>query len=127
MNDKAIIITICLSIACILLYKLYLYNLKKKNMILIRCRVTDTTYRTGYAKNTYIYYYLYTHNNEEYNTNDTTRFKLPLFNPKINDELNLYINPENPDDRVTPLEIYKAKVYSYLIFLLIIIPILLFL
>ena len=126
MQDKAIIMTICFSIACILIYKLYGYFKKKKGMINIRCRVTDTTYRTGYAKNTYIYYYIYTYNGEEYTTNDTTRFKLPFFNPKINDEFAISIDPNKPNNNITPLEIFKAKLYSYLIILLIIIPILAF-
>lgn len=125
MKDKAIIMTICFSILIILIYKLYLYYKKKKDMINIRCRVTDTTYKTGYAKNTYIYYYIFTYNNEEYTTNDATRVKLPFFDPKIKDEFDIFINPNKPNNNITPLEIYKVKFYSFLITLLIIISILL--
>ena len=94
-KDQAIIFVIFYTIAFIILFKYYRYYQIRKKMIKIKCKVTDKTYRTGYEKNTYIYYYEYTYKNEIYNESDSLRFKI-LFNPNIKDELNIYINPKKP-------------------------------
>ena len=123
-KDQAIVFVICFSAAIILLLKYYKYYQLKKKMILIKCKVTDKTYRTGYDKNTYIFYYDYEYKNEIYKESDSIRFKL-LFNPNIKDELNIYINPKKPEQAITPYSILINNIFLYISLALIFIPFLL--
>lgn len=117
-----IVFVVCFSIACILLYKLYGYYLRKKKMISIKGICTNSTYKTGYSKNSYIYYYSYTIDDKEYETNDTTRFKHLFFNVKIKDEVNMFVNPDDSKDIITPLDMFYNKIKLYLCIALIILP-----
>ena len=123
-QQEAIMFVLFFTIAVIILIKYYNYYKSKKNMILIKCLVTDKTYRTGYEKNTYIYYYEYQYKDETYTDSDSTRFKV-LFNPNIKDELNIYINPKKPEKNITPYIILLNKIYLIISILLIILPFLL--
>lgn len=121
-KETAIIFVICWSITIISFYKWYLIYKKISTMNKHKCICTDTTKRTTYQKNIYIYYYTYSINNEEYSTSDQTSIKLPLFTPKINDELEIYVNEKNPNSVITPLEIYYFKLYKIIIILFFILP-----
>lgn len=123
-KDQAIIFVIFYTIAIIVLFKYYKYYMMKKKMVFIKCIVTDKTYRTGYEKNTYIYYYEYTYKNETYNESDTIRFKF-LFNPNIKDELGIYINRRKPNQAITPYNILLNRIYLITSIILIILPFLL--
>ena len=123
-KDQTIIFVICFTASFILLFKYYKYYQLKRKMILIKCKVTDKTYRTGYDKNTYIFYYDYEYKNEIYKESDAIRFKL-LFNPNIKDQLNIYINPKKPEQAITPFNIRINRIFIYLSITLIIIPFLL--
>ena len=121
-SDQTIIFVICYSIAIILIYKFINFKTKTKNMEQIDATCTDTTLRTTYQKNIRMYYYTYTYKDEEYKTADKTRFKIPGFNPQIKKIFKIYINPKNPEDSVTPLEIYYSKLYLILSIILLILP-----
>ena len=121
-NEQTIIFVICFSIAIILFYKFIKFKNKTKNMELIDATCTDTTLRTTYQKNIRMYYYTYTYKDEEYKTADKTRFQIPGFNPQIKKTFKIYINPKNPNNCITPLEIYYSKIYLILGIILIILP-----
>ena len=121
-SDQTIIFVICYSIAIILIYKFISFKTKTKNMEQIDATCTDTTLKTTYQKNIRMYYYTYTYKNEEYKTVDKTRFVIPGFNPKIKKIFKIYINPKNPEDSVTPLEIYYSKLYLISSIILLILP-----
>lgn len=121
-QEQGIIFVICFSIACILFYKFYLLYRKKKDKTIVKGICTDTVYRTGYNKNTYAYFYSYKVEGEEYNTSDTTRFKLPLFSPKIKKEVTILVDLNNPQKHVTPLEMFLMKIYLWGFIILIILP-----
>lgn len=125
-NDKALVVAIFWGISLILLYKWYFLNKKAKEMVLTTCKVSDTTLRTTYQKNIYIYYYTYIMDNEEYSTSDQIKYKLFFFNPKINDELKILVNSKNYNDVITPLQILINKIKLFVAITLIILPILLF-
>ena len=121
-SDQTIIFVICYSIAIILIYKFINFKTKTKNMEQIDATCTDTTLRTTYQKNIRMYYYTYTYKDEEYKTADKTRFVIPGFNPQIKKIFKIYINPKNPEDSVTPLEIYYSKLYLISSIILLILP-----
>ena len=121
-NEQTLIFVICFSIAIILIYKYVLFRNKIKGKILIDATCTDTTLRTTYHKNIRIYYYKYTYEDEEYSTSDKTRFIILGFNPKIKETFKIYIDSKNPNNHVTPLEIFYSKIYIILGIILIILP-----
>lgn len=121
-SDQTLIFVICYSIAIILIYKLVKFRSKTKTMEQIDATCTDTTLRTTYQKNIRIYYYTYTYKGEEYKTADKARFVIPGFNPQIKKIFKIYINPKNPNDCVTPLEIYYSKLYLISSIILLILP-----
>lgn len=121
-SDQTIIFVICYSIAIILIYKFINFKTKTKNMEQIDATCTDTTLRTTYQKNIRMYYYTYTYKDEEFKIADKTRFKIPGFNPQIKKIFKIYINPKNPEDSVTPLEIYYSKLYLISSIILLILP-----
>ena len=121
-NEQTILFVICFSIAIILLYQLIKFKNKIKNMELIDATCTDTTLKTTYQKNIRIYYYTYIYKNEEYKTADKAKFLIPGFNPKIKKVFKIYINPKNPNNCITPLEIYYSKIYLLFGIILLIIP-----
>ena len=125
-KDQTLFFIISFSISLILLFKYFNYYKAKKKMKLIKCRVTDKTYRTGYEKNTYIYYYEYIHNKEIYSDSDAIRFKI-LFDPNINDELYIYISNNNPNKTITPYKIVLNRIFLYIAILFIILPFILLL
>lgn len=124
-NEQTTIFVICISIAIILFYKFIKFKTKTKDMELIDATCTDTTLKTTYQKNIRMYYYTYTYKSEEYKTADKTRFQILGFNPKIKKIFKIYINPKNPNNCITPLEIYYSKIYLILGIILIILPFLL--
>ena len=124
-NEQTTIFVICFSVAIILLYKFIKFKIKTKDMELIDATCTDTTLKTTYQKNIRMYYYTYTYKGEEYKTADKTRFQILGFNPKIKKIFKIYINPKNPNNCITPLEIYYSKIYLTLGIILIILPFLL--
>ena len=121
-NEQTTIFVICFSVAIILLYKFIKFKIKTKDMKLIDATCTDTTLKTTYQKNIRMYYYTYTYKGEEYKTADKTRFQILGFNPKIKKIFKIYINPKNPNNCITPLEIYYSKIYLILGIILIILP-----
>lgn len=121
-KEQGIIFVICYSIACIFIYKYYLYYRKKKNMKFVKGICTDTVYRTGYSKNTYSYFYSYRINKEEFNTSDKIKFRLPFFNPKIKDKVMLLVDMNNPKNHITPWEIFLAKIYLFSSICLVLLP-----
>lgn len=121
-QDQTIIFVICYSVAVILIYKFIKFKTKTKNMEECVATCTDTTLRTTYQKNIRYYYYKYTYNKEEYSAADKTRFKIPGFNPERKKIFKIYINPKNPEDSVTPLEIYYSKIYIILGIILLVLP-----
>ena len=121
-QDQTIIFVICYSIAVILIYKYIKFKRKIKNMEESVATCTDTTLRTTYQKNIRYYYYKYIYNKEEYSTADKSKFKIPGFNPEIKKIFKIYINPKNPKDSVTPLEIYFSKINIILGIILLILP-----
>lgn len=125
-NDVTILLALFWGIAIILYYKWYKLNERMKEMKLIPCKCTDTTLRTTYQKNIYIYYYSYIVDDEEYSTSDQTRFKLPFFKPKINQEFELYVDKKNSNITITPLQIVNNKIMLFLAVTLTILPILFF-
>ena len=122
MQDKTIVFVICFSIAVILIYHYIKFRRKINNMEIIIAKCSDTTLRTTYQKNIRLYYYTYIYNKEEYTTSDKVRFQIPFFAPKINKEYKMYINPKNPNNCVTPLEIFYSKIYIILGIILLILP-----
>lgn len=124
-NEQTTIFVICFSIAIILFYKFIKFKTKTKDMELIDATCTDTTLKTTYQKNIRMYYYTYTYKSEKYKTADKTRFQILGFNPKIKKIFKIYINPKNPNNCITPLEIYYSKIYLILGIILIILPFLL--
>ena len=124
-NEQTTIFVICFSIAIILFYKFIKFKTKTKDMELIDATCTDTTLKTTYQKNIRMYYYTYNYKSEEYKTADKTRFQILGFNPKIKKIFKIYINPKNPNNCITPLEIYYSKIYLILGIILIILPFLL--
>ncbi len=121
-NEKTLIFVICLGGAIILLYKAFMIFKRIKNMQLIDGTCTDVTIKPTYQKNIRMYYYEYKYKKEEYTIADKTRFLIPGFNPKIKDTVKIYINPKKPEDSITPLEIYRFKMYLILGIILIILP-----
>ena len=121
-NEQTTIFVICFSVAIILLYKFIKFKIKTKDMELIDATCTDTTLKTTYQKNIRMYYYTYTYKGEEYKTADKTRFQILGFNPQIKKIFKIYINPKNPNNCITPLEIYYSKIYLILGIILIILP-----
>lgn len=121
-NEQTILFVICFSVAIILLYQFIKFKNKIKNMELIDATCTDTTLKTTYQKNIRIYYYTYIYKNEEYKTADKTKFLIPGFNPKIKKVFKIYINPKNPNNCVTPLELYYSNIYILFGIILLIIP-----
>ena len=121
-NEQTVIFVICFSIAIILFYKFIKFKNKTKNMELIDATCTDTTLRKKKKKNIRMYYYTYTYKDEEYKTANKTRFQIPGFNPQIKKTFKIYINPKNPNNCITPLEIYYSKIYLILGIILIILP-----
>ena len=121
-NEQTTIFVICFSVAIILLYKFIKFKIKTKDMELIDATCTDTTLKTTYQKNIRMYYYTYTYKGEEYKTADKTRFQILGFNPQIKKTFKIYINPKNPNNCITPLEIYFSKIYLILGIILIILP-----
>ena len=67
-------------------------------------------------------YYTYIYKNEEYKTADKAKFLIPGFNPKIKKVFKIYINPKNPNNCVTPLELYYSKIYILFGIILLILP-----
>ena len=125
-NDVTILLALFWGIAIILYYKWYKLNNRMKEMELITCKCTDTTLRTTYQKNIYIYYYTYIIDNEEYSTSDQSRFKLPFFNPKINQEFGIYVDSKNNNITINPLQIVIHKITLLLAVALTILPLLFF-
>ena len=121
-NEQTTIFVICFSVAIILFYKFIKFKIKTKDMELIDATCTDTTLKTTYQKNIRMYYYTYTYKGEEYKTADKTRFQILGFNPQIKKTFKIYINPKNPNNCITPLEIYFSKIYLILGIILIILP-----
>lgn len=104
-KDIGIIFVFVFSISGICLYKwIAIYN-KIKTMNLIKCKVTDVINRTTYQNNIYDFHYSYIVNSEEYGTSDRLKFNI-LWNPKINDELDIYISKNNPDNIVSLWQTY---------------------
>ena len=123
-SNQTILFVICYSIAVILIYKYIVYKKKSKNMELIDATCTDTTLRTTYQKNIRMYYYKYSYNNEEYTMADKIRFMIPGFNPQIKKVFKIYVDPKNPNNCITPLEIFYGKIYLIGSVILLILPLL---
>ncbi len=123
--EYTMIFAICFSLAIILILKFIQFKKRTRNMAVIDAKCTDTTLRTTYQKNIRIYYYRYFYNDEEYQTSDQTKFMIPGFKPSINKNFKIYVDPKNPQNCITPLEIYYFKITLIGAFLLLILPFLL--
>lgn len=107
--NETIIFVIFWSISIILFYKWFQFYKRTKKMIKSICKCTDTTLRTTYQKNIRVYHYIYVFQGDEYTAGDAPRFRLPFFKPKINDELEIYINKRNPHNVLTPYYCFYSK------------------
>lgn len=121
-KEETLLFVLFLSIAGIYFYKWLLLHLKIKIMELISAKCTDVITRTMYYKTTHEYHYDYTYNNEEYKTSDRLKYKFILFSPKINDEVEMYVNKKNPNITVSPWNTFLYKFYFNLIIICILIP-----
>lgn len=121
-KEETLLFVLFLSIAGICFYKWLLLHLKIKTMELTKATCTDVITRTTYHKTTHEYHYDYTYNNEEYKTSDRLKYKFILFSPKINDEVEMYINKKNPNITVSPWNTFLYKFYFNLIIIFAIIP-----
>lgn len=90
-------------------------------MNLIKCKVTDVINRTTYQNNIYDFRYSYIVYGEEYGTSDRLMFNI-LWNPKINDELDMYISKNNPNNIVSLWQTYLYKLYLIIMIISFIIP-----
>ena len=124
-QETTLIFVICYSICTILIYKFLKFKAKIKNMEFIDAICTDKTLRTTYQKNIRMYFYSYKYNEEDFQTSDSTRLNIPGFNPQINKVFKIYIDPKNPQNCVTPLEIYYSKIYIITAVILLFLPFLL--
>ena len=124
-QETTLIFVICYSIFVILIYKFLKFKAKIKNMEIIDAICTDKTLRTTYQKNIRMYFYSYKYNEEDFQTSDSTRLNIPGFNPQINKAFKIYIDPKNPQNYVTPLEIYYSKIYIITAVILLFLPFLL--
>ena len=66
------------------------------------------------------------YNNEEYKTSDRLKYKFILFSPKINDEVEVYVNKKNPNITVSPWNTFLYKFYFNLIIICILIPLIIY-
>lgn len=121
-KEETLLFVLFLSIAGICFYKWLLLHLKIKIMELISAKCTDVITRTMYHKTTHEYHYDYIYNNEEYKTSDRLKYKFILFSPKINDEVEMYVNKKNPNITVSPWNTFLYKFYFNLIIICILIP-----
>lgn len=120
-KDISIIFVIFFSISGICLYKWIAIYSKVKYMNLIKCHVTDIINRTTYQKNIYDYHYTYKIKNEEYGTSDRLKCNY-LWNPKINDELEMYVAKNNPNNTISPWQTYLYKLYFIIMIIFFIVP-----
>lgn len=121
-KEETLLFVLFLSIAGICFYKWLLLHLKIKIMELISAKCTDVITRTMYHKTTHEYHYDYIYNNEEYKTSDKLKYKFILFSPKINDEVEMYVNKKNPNITVSSWNTFLYKFYFNLIIICILIP-----
>ena len=120
-KDIALIFIIFFSISGICFYKWIMIHTRIKQMDLIKCQVTDVINRTTYQKNIYDYHYAYKVDNKEYGTSDRLKYNL-LWKPKINDELNMYVSKNNPNNTISPWQTYLYKLYFIVMIISFIIP-----
>ena len=120
------IFIISYSIALILIYKIILFKNKLKNMQKIEAIWTDKKIRTKYQKNIRLYFYTYKYKKKIYNISDKTKYKILGFDPQIKEKFCIYIDTQNPNKCVPPLELFKINLYIILSIALIIIPILIY-
>ncbi len=126
-KTETLIMAISWAIAVIILYKWYQIYSKQRRYIKTTCTMTDYTLRTTYHKNIHTYYYSYIIKNEEYTTSDNIRFKIFFFQPKIGDNLNIYVDEKNPNNTITPFALLFNNLKFITAIILILIPILLIL
>lgn len=121
-NNETFLFVICYSAAIILIYKFIKYKIKTKSMKLIIATCTDITIRTTYHHNIRVYYYKYNYNNIEYTASDKSRLKIPGFNPQINKKFKIFIEPNNPNNCITPLKIFYFQIFLITSIFLLILP-----
>ena len=95
---------------------------KLKNMIKWEVKCTDYFVRRTYQKKYYSFYFEGTYKKEEFNVADKTI--LPFFKNyfKIQNIYSIYLDPNNLNNYVTPLELIFHKIYLVLTIILIILP-----
>lgn len=109
------------SIGGICFYKWVAIYLKIRNMIPIKCHVTDIRHITTYDEVIHDYHYAFTWKGKEYNICDNvTLYK--LWPKQINDELDMFVDENNPLNVVTPWQAYLYKIYLFIIIASILIP-----
>ncbi len=120
-KDLYTMYTIFFSIAGICFYKWVAIYLKIRNMIQIKCHVTDIRHITTYNEVIHYYHYLFTLKGKEYNICDNV-ILFKLWPKQINDELDMYVDKNNPSNVVTPWQTYLYKIYLYITIISILIP-----
>ena len=64
---------------------------------------------------------------KEYKTSDRLKYKFFLWNPRIKDELDMYVYPKNPNITISPWNTYLYKLYFIIMGIAIIIPFIIYL
>ena len=100
---------------------------KQKKMQEVKAKCTDIVIRRTYNKRYYLYFYQFSFQKENINISDKIRWAYFQNKIEINKQYLMYVNPQDPNDYLTPIETMTSKWYLYLSLLLFVISLFLFL
>lgn len=121
-NQDTLIFVAAFTLSILSFYKYMEIKKQLKTMKSLIAKCSNTTCKTLYQHNVYIYEYEFYIDQEKFNVRDEIKFKIPFFNPQINDELKLYVDINNPQNVVTPFKLYASKFYLVIACILLILP-----
>ena len=121
---KTIILTLCILTSFYFLRKFFIIYNDLKKMQLIQATCTDFIIRTFYNKKEYVAFYEYKYKKENYKASDKMRLPILKFFIKINKKYDMYFDPNNTNNYVSPYEFIVYRYYLVIAILFIVIPLL---
>ena len=121
---KTIILTLCILCSLYFLRKFFIIYNDKKKMQLIKATCTDFIVRTFYNRKEYVAFYEYKYKKETYKACD--KMKLPILKIfiKIDKKYDMYFDPKNSNNYVSPYEFIIYRYYLVIAILFIVVPLL---
>ena len=123
---KTIIFTLCILGSLYFLRKFFIIFNDLKKMQLVKATCTDFIVRTFYNKKDYVAFYEYKYKKETYEASDKMRFPILKLFIKINKKYDMYFDPNNSNNYVSPYELIIYRYYLVIAILLVVIPLLIF-